>query len=482
MAVSAARPGYSEAMFIPRSLPRAAAVVFVLCMASPGCSGRGGGNGAPRSEPALSRRAVDPRPSVQPVDQSGAIAMNGSQPPPAQPVAQGAPDGAAAQSPRGISPTVEDAVRPVQEEGFQGTDPNRAAPAPPATAPATAPAAPRPNPGDAPDTTGGYQLVGTVLAEVHDAPIFADKVLATVDKALAAQAVQLDEQAFRDEAAKLIQLQIREYISAELEFAMAVRKLEPRDRELARMATIRWSDEQIVKAGGSLEVARQRAAAGGYDFDELKEEQYRWLMRQLYYQKKEYPKIQVSAADMRRYYQENLQREFTTPDRARFRVIAVDVRKRGDRQEALGEIHRLLDRARSGGKDFADLAAESNDRESFKRPVDWFERGSFVVKEVEDAVWNLQPGQITEVIETPDAFYIAKLEAKQPGGVRPFHEPDVQKQIEATLRKRQFVALQKKVHEQLMADAIIRYHPRMIELAVEMAMQKYRYWRESAAG
>jgi parvulin-like peptidyl-prolyl isomerase len=457
-------------------------LALVVCVSafSAGCGERRGGNGfALRSDPVLSRRAVSPRPTVQPVDQSGAIAMNDSQPP-----ARGgggaadAPSGGGATESRdGISAEVEDAVRPVQEEGFQGVGPNGRA-ANGRGAPSTAPAR---GPGDAPDTTGGYQLVGTVLAEVHDAPIFADKVLATVDKALAAQAKQLDERAFRAEAAKLIELQIREYISAELEFAMALRKLEPRDRELARMATIRWSDEQIIKAGGSLEVARQRAAAAGYDFDELKEEQYRWLMRQLYYQKKEYPKIQVSAADMRRYYQENLQREFTTPDRARFRVVMIDKAKSGGRDAALGEAHRLLDRVRSGGKDFAELAAEDNDRESFKRAVDWFQRGSFVVKEVEDAAWNLQPEQVGDVIETPDAFYLVKLEAKQAGGVRPFNEPDVQKQIEATLRKQQFTALQQKVHKQLMADAIIRYHPRMIELAVEMAMQKYRFWRESAS-
>ena len=127
------------------------------------------------------------------------------------------------------------------------------------------------------------------------------------------------------------------------------------------------------------------------------------------------------------------------------------------------------------------LAAEDNDEESFKRPVDWFQRGSFVVKEVEDAVWKLQPGQITDVIETPDAFYIAKLDALQPGGVLPFNETDVQRRIEKTLRDRQFAALRSKVQEQLISDAIIRYHPKMIEIAVEMAMQKYRYWRATAA-
>jgi parvulin-like peptidyl-prolyl isomerase len=422
-----------------------------------------------RTEPPLWRRTTDGRTSVQPTDTPGPVTVNDSQPPPA--------GGLEARSqPDSISQTVRESVRPGNEEALRRLAGGAPAPAPTRPSPTT-----RRDVGDAPQTTGGYQLIGTVLAEVHDQPIFADKVLGGINSALAAQAARLDEPAFRRAAAELIAKEVQRRINDELEFAMARDRLDARDRELARMAAIRWRDEQITKAGGSVEIARQRAAAAGYDFDELQEEQFRWLLRQLYYQKREYPKIQVSAADTRRYYQENEKREFTSPDRARFRVIMVDKRKAGGRQEALGEINRLLDRVRSGGKDFAELAAEDNDQESFKTPVEWFQRGSFVVKEVEDAVWKLDPGQVTDVIETPDAFYIAKLEAKQPGGTKSFNDPDVQGQIVATLRKQQFAALQQKVQEQLRADAIVRYHPKMMDIAVEMAMQKYRYWREQAA-
>jgi parvulin-like peptidyl-prolyl isomerase len=260
---------------------------------------------------------------------------------------------------------------------------------------------------------------------------------------------------------------------------MAQRRLDPRDADLAKLATIRWRDDQITQAGGSAELARQRVEAAGYDFEELAAERERWFMRKLYYEKREYPKIHVSASDLRRYYQEHQRTEFTTPDRARFRVIKVDKRKSGGRQEALGEINRLLDRVRSGGKDFAELAAEDNDEESFKRPVEWFQRGAFAVKAVEDAVWQIEPGKVTDVIETPEAFYIAKLEVREPGGVRAF-DIDVQRQIDATLKERQFAALRAKVRQALKDDAIIRYHPRMIELAVEMALQKYRFWRGNA--
>jgi parvulin-like peptidyl-prolyl isomerase len=317
-----------------------------------------------------------------------------------------------------------------------------------------------------------------VLAEVNGEPIFADKVLATVEKVLAAYAQQLDERQFRRAAAAEIDRQIAQFVNDELEYAMAKNRLDRRDADLATLATIRWRDEQIAQAGGSLELARQRARAAGYEFEELQKERERWFMRKLYYEKREYPKLQVSATDLRRYYQEHQRTEFTTPDRARFRVIKVDQRKAGGRDAALAEVNRLLELVR-GGKDFAELAAEDNDEESFKRPVEWFQRGAFAVKAVEDAVWQIQPGGVTEPVETPEAFYIAKLDVREPGGVRAF-DGDVQERISTILKERQFAALRGKIRQALKDDAIIRSHPRMVELAVEMAMQKYRFWRGAA--
>src|SRR5204862_3346217 len=98
-------------------------------------------------------------------------------------------------------------------------------------------------------------------------------------------------------------------------------------------------------------------------------------------------------------------------------VIAVDIAKSGGRQQALGEINKLLDRARSGGVDFAELAAQDNDRDTFKHDAGWIPRGSFVIPEVEEAAWKLQPGQISDIIETPDAFYIVKVLELEKGRV-----------------------------------------------------------------
>ena len=104
--------------------------------------------------------------------------------------------------------------------------------------------------------------------------------------------------------------------------------------------------------------------------------------------------------------------------------------------------------------------------------------------EVEQAVWKLCPGQISDVIETPSGLYIAKLEEVQPGKVLPFSDPGVQQKIQLTLQKQQFDALRHKAQEKLIRDAIIRFHPDeegMLRTAVEMAVQKYRYWRTADA-
>ena len=63
-------------------------------------------------------------------------------------------------------------------------------------------------------------------------------------------------------------------------------------------------------------------------------------------------------------------------------------------------------------------------------------------------------------------------------------EPTVQQRIENELRRQQFTALRMKAQQKLIRDAIIRYHPDeegMLRTAVEMAAQKYKYWRTADA-
>jgi parvulin-like peptidyl-prolyl isomerase len=229
-------------------------------------------------------------------------------------------------------------------------------------------------------------------------------------------------------------------------------------------------------------MARRKAAADGIDFDEKVREQNRTYLVQIFYQKKVFPKVQVTADDMRRYYDQHLSTEFSESDQAQFRLIRIDVKKMGGRDQAIDKIKDLHEKA-ARGDDFAKLASGINSDPNLMKTGGrvggtdgWVQRGAFAIPEVEAAVWKLQPGQVTDVIQVGDSFYIAKLEDRKLGRVRPFEDEDVQKQIRDTLQRQQIAERREQVQAQLMKEAVIYPYPPELEPAIEIAMQKYPQW------
>ena len=151
-------------------------------------------------------------------------------------------------------------------------------------------------------------------------------------------------------------------------------------------------------------------------------------MVQINYQKKVFPKVQVTAEDMRRYYDQHLNTEFSESDQAQFRVIKISGRNMGSRELAVDKAKELHDKAlQMSDEEFGKLAGSINHDPALMKSAGrigggdgWVQRGSFAVQKVEDEVWKLQPGQVTDVVEVGnDSFYIARLESRKTGRVRP---------------------------------------------------------------
>ncbi len=371
---------------------------------------------------------------------------------------------------RSISKTVREAV--VSPEIAANENP-----APPATAPTT-----RAFGGN---TTGVDQVIGSVLGDVDSEPIYADKVLAVLDRPLAAEAKKYDATRFRDVAADLIQRQVMEFIHADVEFTAAKRNLESKDEQLATQETIHSRAEQIAHAGGSVELAKRRAIEDGTTLDELARQHYRLIMTQLYYQRRVVPQIQISASDIRDYYEANRDKEFTQPALVRFRVIRIDIDKYTTPDEAVAKITQARDRINNGA-DFAQVAGEVNDdalllsSKGDPQSGEWMSRGAFVASSVDEAIWKLQPGEMTGIIKDGNFLYLAKLEQRKGGKVQAFADQDVQEKIYETLRRQQFNTLREQVREELEKKAAIRLNPDMMQVALEMVMQKYPAWSGTA--
>ncbi|MCP5057228.1 MAG: hypothetical protein GY937_10940 [bacterium] len=118
--------------------------------------------------------------------------------------------------------------------------------------------------------------------------------------------------------------------------------------------------------------------------------------------------------------------EFDRPEEVRARHILI--RKAEDGDEASGaaadeKLEAALARL-EGGEAFADVAAElSDDPGSQARGGDlgFFSRGR-MVKEFEDVAFNLEPGQVSDVVESSFGRHIILLEEKRAAQITPFEE------------------------------------------------------------
>lgn len=325
-------------------------------------------------------------------------------------------------------------------------------------------------------SAGQYVTLGGVVAEVNGTPIYANKVLALLDEPLRTKAKQLDRAAFSRFAKENVARQIMELIRNELEYAAAQRSLDLDDRRMAEMGTMVYRQQLITRAGGSIEMAKRASLNDPIlpmDFEERIAEQSRLELVKIYYNKKVYPKIQVSGVDIREYYDKNVGKEFTQNEQVKFRLLKVDIAKTGTKDAAITKINDKYKRAKAG-EDFKEMVLKENDEKMFAREdMGDVAPRSFAIAKVRDALEKLQPGQISDIIEDRGGFYLVQVVERKEGRVRPFEEQKVQDEIRFKLRSEQFRVLREQKQQELMKGAIIRADEQMAQIALDMAMQKY---------
>jgi peptidyl-prolyl cis-trans isomerase C len=425
----------------------------------------------PLTGDAFVSKRVEGRADPEPIDTPGQVIVGGVKPPVET---REVPENK--QPIHAISPTVQNATREPSHDAKS---------TPPAKAAARASAGPATK-DSAVDPSGQYVILGTVLANVNTRPIYAHKLLSVLDSALRAEAQRLDERQFRTTAAELIEKELRSQVREEVVYAVAEKSLDAREREFAEMLTAQWKNQEVTRAGGSLEIAKRRWADEGWEAQDRLDYQYRLSMNQIFYQRRVFPLVHVTAKELRDYYEKNKDTEFTRPARVKFRVIRIDPKSmKISRDEAKALSERTHESALKGN--FEALARETNDlalRSSGGivpgSDKGYLPKGTYVSEKLEDAVWSLRPGAVTNVIEDRNAFYIAKLEDRQEGAAIEFEDLGVQEKIRETLLAQQYRKLQDQFQEKLIKESVIQEHPQMRQIALDMAMQRYRAWTSTA--
>ena len=120
------------------------------------------------------------------------------------------------------------------------------------------------------------------------------------------------------------------------------------------------------------------------------------------------------------------QERFVEPEQIRARHILLTVDTAGDPQKAAAvqkEAQTLLEKIKNGS-DFASLAKNySQDKATADAggDVGFFKRGA-MVGPFEQVAFGLQPGEVSDIVETQFGYHIIKLEERKPKRVRPLEE------------------------------------------------------------
>lgn len=147
----------------------------------------------------------------------------------------------------------------------------------------------------------------------------------------------------------------------------------------------------------------------------------------------------ISDADLRSYYQQNAERLAGGEERrARHILLTVPAGASADEKAKIkAKAQALHDKLAANPAQFAEVArAESQDPGSAANggDLDFFARGA-MVKPFEDAAFQLQKNQLSDVVETEFGFHIIQVTDIKKPDVKPFEA--LKAQLEGELRKQQ---------------------------------------------
>lgn len=164
--------------------------------------------------------------------------------------------------------------------------------------------------------------------------------------------------------------------------------------------------------------------------------------------------IEITDEQVAAYYEEN-KAAFTQPEQRRARHILLRVASSAPEdvvQQAEAKAQDLVAQIR-GGADFEALAREhSADPGSASKGGDlgWFPRGR-MVPQFDEAVFSMEPGQVSDPVRTNFGFHVIRLEEIKPTAPQPLEE--VTEQIRSQLRFPKLREAQKELAQAIAEEA-----------------------------
>lgn len=146
-------------------------------------------------------------------------------------------------------------------------------------------------------------------------------------------------------------------------------------------------------------------------------------------------KMKVDLPEQRAYYEAHM-KEFDRPAQVSWREVLVEVGKNKGRAGARRKAEAILARLRKGDDFTAVVKAESDGPNANKGGLWETSPGSYAVPAVNEALDSLPVGQVSPILEGPDAYHIIRVEDRRQAGPAPFME--VQLKIREIIKEEKY--------------------------------------------
>jgi len=191
--------------------------------------------------------------------------------------------------------------------------------------------------------------------------------------------------------------------------------------------------------------------AQGYTLDRYREIEKEKIIVQAMRQKELKSNLVIPPHDVDEYFAKHRE-EYSTPDQVKLRMIVL--KKQGATDATQRAMADEIRHKVASGADFANMAQlYSQDSTNPGGDWGWIDRKT-LNEQLTNIAFNLKPGQMSNVVDSGDNYYLLFVEAKKNGGVKPLK--DVRDEIEKKLLQDERQDLQEKWMAKLRKKAYIK--------------------------
>ncbi len=350
--------------------------------------------------------------------------------------------------------------------------------------------------------------VNSLLGAINGKPLFVEDVFRPIDADLRRIArVSGSRHEFEVQAHDAIQKQIKQQIGDLLIIKAAEDNMDEDDKKRIEMFMNKTKNDILTKNGGSIALTDEYYRSRGSSFERELSDIHRRATVELYLQRSLYPRITITRKMVLDYYAAHI-KEYTSDPKVDLYTITIpfarylpkeNVGTDSDnkpiersianpskeqlataKNQALEWTKTLIQQIKAApASEFPKFAEDNSVDPKQHSGGRWKEtrRGDLLSKQVEDVAFSLAPHTIgpplviNEDSPTDGAVMIIKVEDVDLGHVVPFTE--AQKQIESTMREKQYAALSRDYYNKLFEKAAIEAVESMLDTATNVAVTRY---------